>query len=82
MKILKWEGNRHSAVNGIAHIEVEPGEIADIEEMLKMVDGDGTAHFGLSVKLIHEEDDIKGAYNCASLLKQHKRVYRCFVDRD
>lgn len=63
MKIVKWLSPRNSNVNGHTLIEVEPGETAEIEEMLKLVDGDSVGHFGVKATLIATEKmpDIKPA---------------------
>lgn len=55
MKIIKWLSPRNSNINGHALIKVEPGETAEIEEMLKLVDGDSVGHFGVKTMLIATE---------------------------
>ena len=52
MKIVKWLAPSGSSINGTALIEVEPDEVADIEQMLILIDGDSVGHFGLSVRLV------------------------------
>lgn len=95
MKIAFWLNNPMSAVNGIAVIEVEPGEIADIEKMLVLVDGDSVGHFGVSANLVsinnHPEiiktkygKDVREqfGYPNASTMQKSKRYYKVFVHRD
>jgi hypothetical protein len=51
MKIVKWlspQSNR----SGRALIRVEPGEDADIERMLILIDGDSAGHFGINAELV------------------------------
>ena len=59
MKIAKWLSPRNSNVNGVALIRVEPDEIADIEQMLILVDGDNVGHFGVTVTLVSEDVEPK-----------------------
>ncbi len=63
MNIVKWLAPSRSAVNGEALIMVEPNEVADIEKMLMLVDGNSVGHFGLKVELvgIEKEPSIKPA---------------------
>ena len=82
MKIVKWKGNPLSAVNGIAYIQVNPDEVADIEEMVKLTDGDSVGNFGFSVKLHSSEAPDKGGFPRTSVLKSYTRIYECFVHRD
>lgn len=81
MKIIKWIGRMNSAINGIAHIQVEPNETADIEEMLKLIDGDSAGHFGVSAHLVSADEQGFG-FNRASVLKTQTRIYKCHVSRD
>jgi hypothetical protein len=55
MKLHAWIGDPLSNRNGIALIEVAPGEVADIETMLAIVDGDSVGHFGVNASLIADE---------------------------
>ena len=55
MKIYGWIGRANSDRNGIALVEVEAYEIADVEAMLHLVDGDSTGHFGVSASLVATE---------------------------
>ena len=48
MKIVKWLTDSMSAIHGKAIIELEPGEVADFDEMVKLVDGD-VGNFGVSI---------------------------------
>ena len=57
MRIIKWLAPNNSNVNGAALIRVEPDEIADIEQMLILVDGDSVGHFGVSVSLVSEDTE-------------------------
>ena len=66
MKIERWLGNSSSSVNGIALLRVDPNEVADIEEMLKVVDGDCVGHFGISATLVATDkcpDVVPQKYN-------------------
>ena len=51
MKITKWLSPSGSNKSATALIRVGPNEIADIEEMLKLVDGH-KGHFGIQVELV------------------------------
>ena len=57
MKIFKWL--RNSSLGGVAVIEVEPDEIADIGKMLILLDGDSVGHFGIKVELVATDDPPK-----------------------
>ena len=81
MKIEKWLGDPMNAVNGIALVVVEENEIADIEEMVILVDGDSVGNFGYSVHLEKVENEIGGVPN-ASTVKKSRRYYKVFVHRD
>jgi len=59
MKIYRWLHDPMSERVGLAIIQVEPGEVADIERMAAIIDGDGTGHFGISAKLLTEETPPK-----------------------
>ena len=98
MKIHKWLNNPMSAINGIAIVRVEPDEVADIEQMLVVVDGDHVGHFGVNATLIGtgEWDEkwlskrkdgseyIMGQFGFAnaSSMRKQTRFYKVFVDRD
>ncbi len=56
MKLYKWLNDPFSARVGLAIIEVEPGETADIEAMARIIDGDTVGHFGISAKLLTEDN--------------------------
>jgi hypothetical protein len=96
MKTTNWLSDPLSAVNGIAIVEVEPDEVADIDKMLALVDGDDVGHFGYSAEIMsideppeiymtkHHGKEAKqqfGFPNYSELLK-HKRYYKFFVHRD
>ena len=51
MKIVKWLSSQ-STRSGRALIRVEPGEDADIERMLILIDGDSAGHFGIKAELV------------------------------
>lgn len=59
MKIYRWLHDPFSARVGLAIIEVEPGETADIEKMAAIIDGEKVGHFGISAKLLTEENPPK-----------------------
>ena len=63
MKLVKWLSPPSSAVNGEALIEVEANEIGDIEEMVKLVDGDNVGNFGYAVHIVMvgKQPEIKPA---------------------
>ncbi len=95
MKIVKWLSNPMSAIIGNALVEVEENEIADIEKMLKLIDGDSVGHFGISAKLVGsgKPPEYKNGksglwtygqfgYDNASNLKVLKRYYEVRVSRD
>ena len=52
MKIIRWLSPQLNAVGVTALIRVEQNEIADPEEMLKLVDGDSVGHFGYNLKIV------------------------------
>jgi hypothetical protein len=52
MKVVKWLADSMSARIGYALVEVAENEVADVHEMLKLIDGDSVGHFGISVKLV------------------------------
>jgi len=56
MNIIKWLAPSLSAVTGKALIEVESGEVADIERMLVLIDGDSVGHFGLRAELVSTKE--------------------------
>jgi len=51
MKVVKWLAP-HSNKSGRALVRVEPGEDADIERMLVLIDGDSAGHFGVKAELV------------------------------
>ena len=57
MQIVKWLCPQFSAVTGKALVRVEPGEIAEVETMLALVDGDSVGHFGVVVWLAATENE-------------------------
>ena len=59
MKIYRWLNDPFSERVGLAIIEVEPGETADIEKMATIIDGDSVGHFGISAKLLTEDTPPK-----------------------
>jgi len=97
VKIHKWLGNPNNAINGVAVIEVEPNEVADIDKMAILVDGSCSGHFGYSAKLLSIDNEpsleysqrIMGLYARqqfgfpdASTAFSHTRYYEMFVNRD
>jgi hypothetical protein len=96
MKIVKWLSDRFSNKLGNALVEVEENEVSDVEEMLKLIDGDSVGHFGISVKLVGCPDMPKYemgkggmlftqgqfGYDRASIMKNKKRYYEVLVSRD
>jgi hypothetical protein len=77
-----------------AVVEVGEGEIADVDEMLKLVAGD-LDHFGVDVKLMSTDEpphlvDIAGRKSAsrqfgffgASEAKRKKRYYHVYVHKD
>ena len=57
MKLVKWLSPSHSNRSGSALIRVEAGEVADIEKVLILVDGDSAGHFGIKAELVKTGDD-------------------------
>jgi hypothetical protein len=92
VKVLRYDGPSNSAVGVTAIIEVLPGEAADIEQMLILLDGDTVGHFGLTAKLLtvgHEPDPKSKSWNegdfgfdNASTIKTKTRYYKAHVSRD
>jgi hypothetical protein len=95
MKIIKWLHEPMSARVGLALVEVGEGESSDVEEMLKLIDGDSVGHFGVDVKLVGTDNPPeykKGrnglythgqfGYSCSSDMKKKKRYYEVHVHRD
>ena len=58
MKIVKWLSPSNSSINGHALVRVESNEVADIEEMLKLVDGDSIGQFGFHVKIVKTGEEM------------------------
>ena len=94
MKIHEWLNDPMSAINGIAVVEVEPGEIADAEKMLVLVD-QAPGFFGYSINLLTTDDppkrkmvrglkDAEGQFGFVHMpgLMQRRRYYKVFVHRD
>lgn len=52
MEIYKWLNNPLSAIACNAVVLVKAGEVADIEKMVKLLDGDSVGTFGYSVKIL------------------------------
>ncbi|MFC1535763.1 hypothetical protein ACFL4H_00185 [Candidatus Neomarinimicrobiota bacterium] len=95
MKIVKWLANAMSSRIGLAIIEVEENESADIDNMLILIDGNSVGHFGIDVNLIATDklpDKLKYkapyltgtqfGYANASTMKKKKRFYKVHVHRD
>lgn len=94
MKIIRWLSDCMSAIRGEAIVEVDENEIADIENMLILIDGDSVGHFGIDISLIGTDKcpELKrGKYGYiggqfgyvnASEMKKRKRFYRIYVHRD
>lgn len=64
MKVVKWLSPNHSTVNGHALVRLEPGEIADLETMLILMDHATVGNFGYSARIIkvgEEEPEYKPA---------------------
>ena len=77
-----------------AVVEVAAGESADVDEMVKLVDGD-IGHFGVDVKLVSTDEppeinSIHGrksprrqfGFVSASEMKNRKRYYHVYVHKD
>ena len=58
MKIVKFFGDPHSSREGHALIEIEPGEIPDIDEMVTALDGVIAGNFGIRITLISCTKDV------------------------
>ena len=92
MKVLRYDGPSNRATGVFAIIQVDPGEPADIEQMLVLLDGDSVGHFGLTATLLtvgHEpkpnakswcEGDF--GFDNASTIRATVRYYKAHVSRD
>ena len=96
MKIHKWLSDSMSAVIGLAVVEVEPGEVADYDKMVSLVDTG--LNFGTSVDLMtldeppkYEWSRQRGTYPKYNMLainaspdkmQDRRRFYRVHVSRD
>ena len=94
MKIHEWLNDSMSAINGIAVIELEPGETADAEQMLALVDS-APGFFGYSIDLVStgeapkvhyrkgwKDVDSQFGFPHMPTLQQRRRYYKVFVNRD
>lgn len=81
MKIHEWIGNPMSALGGEAIIEIEPGEVADIEKMIALVDSEDIPFFGARIDLENVEGAV-GAFPGAKTMRGKKRWYRVYVSKD
>lgn len=72
MKIIEWITSPFSDRIGLAIIAVEPDEVADIEKMLVLIDGDSVGHYGLSAKLVGTENGVFDIHKYAKLRKANK----------
>ncbi len=82
MKLIKYLSSSTSRINGNALIRVDANEIADIEKMLILVDGDNVGNYGVKVELIKIGEKEQFGFPNASKIKQQTRYYKCFVRRD
>lgn len=91
MKIHRYDGPSNRASGVTAFVQVDPGEVADIEQMLILLDGDTVGHFGVSAHLFsvgHEpkktakswEGDF--GFDNASTIRSKTRYYKVHVSRD
>lgn len=96
MKIERWLHEPMSARVGLAVIRVEPDEVADVEKMAILIDGDSVGHFGIEAELVATgkapeieyskrlgwEPKKQFGYDRFSAIKKEPRFYRVFVHRD
>lgn len=96
MKVEKWLSNSMSAIIGYAIVRLEPGEVADVEQMLSLIDGDSVGHFGVMARLQSVDEPPKCTrksnrpwyihgtfgFDNASSLRQRVRFYEVMVNRD
>jgi len=79
MKVVRWLSDRLSARIGHAVVRCEPGEVPDVLEMLKLVDGDCRGHFGISVSLVAAkegwEPDWQRHHNRPGYMANEQGVY-------
>jgi hypothetical protein len=94
MKIIELLSDSSGLASAV--IEVAESEVADIDEMLKLLDGDSAGNFGIGVHLLSTdqppkiETDYKGTkrpktqfgFDRASIVKAKKRYYHVLVYRD
>jgi hypothetical protein len=94
MNIINYDRDPASPTHDLAIIEVEAGETADIEEMLRLLTRDGR-HAGVEAKLIATEQSInkqtmrlgvkpplpKGGYRPGFSLRLASRFYEVQVHR-
>lgn len=57
---------------GYAIIKVEPNEVADVEKMLVLIDGNIVGHYGISAKLVGTENGVFDINKYAKLKKSNK----------
>jgi hypothetical protein len=96
MKVYKWLSRYGSAVNAWAIIEVEPGEPADIEWMMQVLDGN-TGNYGMRATLLSVDKPPEMRWNArlkmntpdtqfgfpgGKTLQGHTRYYEAFLNRD
>jgi hypothetical protein len=92
MKII--ESIRRDGSSASAIIEVDAGEVADIDEMLRLLEGENGS-FGFDVKLVStkERPEMKAVgdrklatrqmgFDGATEIKKHKRYYQIHVNLD
>lgn len=98
MKVVRWLNDPTSGKSVTGLVEVEPGEIADLEEMVKLVDGD-VGNFGFRMNIVATEPynvnsivrkDVRGwestksqfGFDKTSQIQKAKRLYEVTVYRD
>ena len=72
MRVAAWLHEPLSAVNALAVVELEPGEVADVEAMLALLDGTSVGHFGVSAELVGQE----GRFDLAGYVRTRRAVSR------
>jgi hypothetical protein len=90
MKII--ESIRRDGSSASAIVEVEAGEIADMDEMLRLLEGE-KGHFGFDVKLVSTKErpemrtiadrkvaKLQFGFDGATEIKKHRRYYQIHVN--
>ncbi len=96
MEIVKWLVDKSSAVVAEAVVKVDPGELADVEKMVDLLDGLGPGNFGWSVFILGVDKEPSYSeppggkvypsqqfgFPAAGEVKDKTRYYRVRVNRD